>query len=84
MVACVCANSNVIMSTDGRSMQSIQTDELKLTPTKCQLFCKETMFLGYVVSNDGIFTDPRNSIDQYLRTADYVRITGDLSDNWLT
>ena len=84
MVACVCANSNVILSTDGRSMQSIKTDGLKLNPTKFRLFSKETMFLGHVVSNDGIFTDPRNSIDQYLRTADYVRITGDLSDTWLT
>ena len=32
---------------------------LKLKPSKCSLFQEETMFLGYVISADGIRTDPK-------------------------
>ena len=41
----------------------LKTVGLKLNPSKCQLFCQETTFLGHVVSKDGIYTDPRKITD---------------------
>ena len=41
----------------------LKTAGLKLNPSKCQLFCQETTFLGHVVSKDGIYTDPRKITD---------------------
>lgn len=31
---------------------------IKLSPSKCKLFCSQVSFLGHVVSKDGIHTDP--------------------------
>lgn len=37
----------------------IESAGLKLKPAKCELFKKETSYLGHVVSEDGIKTDPK-------------------------
>ena len=44
-------------------LNRLKTSGLKLNPMIYQLFCQETMFLGHVISKDGIYTDPRNIID---------------------
>ncbi|CAK1604110.1 unnamed protein product [Parnassius mnemosyne] len=36
----------------------IQSANLKLSPKKCSLFKRQVSFLGYVVSDEGIRTDP--------------------------
>ena len=40
-------------------LQRIQQAGLKLKPSKCHLFQKQVSFLGYVVSEAGIATDPK-------------------------
>lgn len=35
-------------------LKSLKEDNIKIKPTKCQLFCKEANFLGYVISMEGI------------------------------
>jgi len=37
----------------------IESAGLKLKPTKCELFKKETTYLGHVVGEDGVKTDPK-------------------------
>lgn len=37
----------------------VESANLKLKPNKCELFRKETSYLGHVVSEDGIKTDPK-------------------------
>ena len=37
----------------------VESTNLKLKPKKCELFRKETSYLGHVVSEDGIKTDPK-------------------------
>ena len=32
---------------------------LKLKPSKCEFFCSSLKYLGYIVSKEGIATDPR-------------------------
>ena len=39
-------------------LSKLQTAGLKLSPKKCQLFKKQVCFLGHVVSEHGISTDP--------------------------
>ena len=39
-------------------LERIKGAGLKLSPKKCQLFQRKVEFLGYVVSSDGISTDP--------------------------
>ena len=36
----------------------IRSANLKLKPTKCSFSCKEVMFLGHTVSDQGVATDP--------------------------
>ena len=42
-------------------LNKLQGANLKLKPQKCTLFAKEVEFLGYVVSEAGIKTDPGKS-----------------------
>ena len=37
----------------------IKGANLKLSPTKCRLFCHEVGYLGHIVSKDGVATDPK-------------------------
>ena len=37
-------------------------DGLKLKPSKCSVYQKQVIFLGHVVSPDGIATDPANTV----------------------
>ena len=37
----------------------IKGANLKLSPTKCKLFCHEVGYLGHIVSKDGVATDPK-------------------------
>ncbi|CAK1594350.1 unnamed protein product [Parnassius mnemosyne] len=39
-------------------LMKIQSANLKLSPKKCSLFKRQVIFLGYVVSEEGIRTDP--------------------------
>jgi len=39
--------------------QRIQSAKLKLKPSKCSFFRREVSFLGFIVSADGIETQPR-------------------------
>ncbi|CAK1585606.1 unnamed protein product [Parnassius mnemosyne] len=41
-----------------RVLMKIQSANLKLSPKKCSLFKRQVSFLGYVVSEEGIRTDP--------------------------
>ncbi|CAK1601322.1 unnamed protein product [Parnassius mnemosyne] len=41
-----------------RVLMKIQSTNLKLSPKKCSLFKRQVSFLGYVVSEEGIRTDP--------------------------
>ena len=41
-----------------RLLQRLQEVNLKLKPSKCSLMQKKVVFLGHVVSGDGIATDP--------------------------
>ena len=38
----------------------VESANLKRKPKKCELFRKEISYLGHVVSEDGIKTDPKN------------------------
>ena len=38
--------------------QRLRKAKLKLKPKKCHLFCKQVRFLGHVVSEEGVATDP--------------------------
>jgi hypothetical protein len=38
--------------------QQFREARLKLNPAKCQLFQKEVMYLGHIVSQEGVTTDP--------------------------
>ena len=38
--------------------QRFRAARLKLKPSKCQLFQREVSYLGHVVSQDGVATDP--------------------------
>ena len=42
-------------------LNKLQFANLKLKPRKCTLFAKEVEFLGHVVSEAGIKTDPRKT-----------------------
>ena len=60
---------------------------LKLHPSKCSFCCKQVYFLGYIVSQDGVATDPAKTsrvanwleptstskVRQFLRLASYYR-----------
>ena len=39
-------------------LERLQKANLKIKPSKCQFMKRQIQFLGYVVSNDGIATDP--------------------------
>ena len=39
-------------------LQRIKDAGLKLSPKKCHFFCEQVVFLGHIVSKDGISTDP--------------------------
>ena len=39
--------------------QKLQEVGLKLQPSKCELFKTSLLYLGHVVSEDGIRTDPK-------------------------
>ena len=39
----------------------LQEAGLKLKPRKCQLFCEEVEFLGHIISQDGVRTDPKKT-----------------------
>ena len=43
--------------------ERIRLAGLKLKPSKCQLFARETTFLGHVISADGVKTEPRKVRD---------------------
>ena len=43
--------------------ERIRNAGLKLKPSKCSLFQRETTFLGHVISADGIKTDPKKVQD---------------------
>ena len=45
----------------GEVLSRIQEAGLKVAPHKCQLFRKEVQYLGHVVSNEGIRTDPKKT-----------------------
>ena len=39
--------------------EKLNQEGLKLKPSKCELFRQELIYLGYVVSKNGIQTDPK-------------------------
>ncbi|CAK1579090.1 unnamed protein product [Parnassius mnemosyne] len=45
-----------------RVLMKIQSANLKLSPKKCSLFKRQVSFLGYVVSEEGIRTDPEKIV----------------------
>ena len=46
-------------------LKRIQDANLKISPSKCNLFQKKLVFLGHVVSADGIHTDPSKTFPQF-------------------
>ena len=36
----------------------LEEHNLKLKPSKCELFCERVLYLGHIVSREGIYTDP--------------------------
>ena len=42
----------------GPSFEKLKTASLKLKPSKCDFFKKEIKYLGHVVSEEGVSTDP--------------------------
>jgi hypothetical protein len=47
--------------------QRFREARLKLNPEKCQLFRREVRYLGYIVSPEGISTDPEklNAVQEW-------------------
>ena len=43
----------------GTVFQKLREAGLKLQPSKCELFKTSLLYLGYIVSEDGIRTDPK-------------------------
>ncbi|GFV73827.1 retrovirus-related Pol polyprotein from transposon 412 [Trichonephila clavipes] len=41
-----------------RVLQKLKEANLKLSPTKCHLFRREVTYLGYIISAEGVRTDP--------------------------
>ena len=39
-------------------LSRLEESNLKLNPKICQLFCRSAAFLGHVISNDGVSTNP--------------------------
>ncbi|KAJ8369382.1 hypothetical protein SKAU_G00094100 [Synaphobranchus kaupii] len=42
----------------GQVFNRLQQANLKLKPAKCYLFCRQVAYLGHIVSEDGVATDP--------------------------
>lgn len=57
-------------------LSRLQTAGLKLSPQKCQLFKKQVSFLGHVVSEQGISTDPAKirAVEQWLAPTDVHQV----------
>ena len=84
------------LSNLGTVLSRLRQAGLKLQPAKCKLCQKEVRFLGHVISENGIATDPektavnatwpvpesKKNIQQFLGLANYYRIKG-LKDNLL-
>lgn len=47
-------------------LKCLRKNNLKLNPNKCQFLCKEVVFLGHVVTKDGVKPDPKK-IDAVLK-----------------
>lgn len=43
----------------GQGFNRLQQSNLKLKPSKCCLFCHQVTYLGHIVSEDGVATNPR-------------------------
>ena len=43
-------------------LQKLRQANLKLKPKKCVLFQRKVLYLGHVVTSDGIATDPERSV----------------------
>ena len=57
-------------------LSKLQTAGLKLSPQKCQLFKKQVWFLGHVVSEHGISTDPTKirAVEQWSAPTDVHQV----------
>ena len=57
-------------------LSRLQTAGLKLSPKKCQLFKKQVCFLGHVVSEHGISTDPAKirAVEQWSAPTDVHQV----------
>ena len=71
----ICFGQSVDMCLErlSRIFERLQNAGLKLRPDKCSFFQKEVLFLGHVVSPDGVKTDPstiekQSKVGQYLLT----------------
>ena len=50
---------NEMISNLDTVIQRFVKSGLKLKPSKCQLFCKEVEFLGHIINENGVHTDPK-------------------------
>jgi len=66
-------NFEGMLSRLGQVFARLRSANLKLNPKKCSFFKKEIKYLGYVVSKEGIKTDPEKRYWSIFRTKKQVR-----------